>query len=47
MHVTELLSQELKVWPTLTPGNHKQFYLCASGGLQVIKMVSEPHCIPG
>ena len=33
MHVKALF-QELKVWPTLTPGDHKQFHLCASGGLQ-------------
>ena len=29
--------QELKVWPTLSPGDHKQFHLCASGGLQAIQ----------
>ena len=36
MHMLKLLSQELMVWPTLTPGNHKQFHLCASG-LQAIQ----------
>ena len=35
MHVKALI-QELEVWPTLTPGDHKQFHLCASGGLQAI-----------
>ena len=35
MHV-EVLFQELKVWPTLTPGDHKQFHLCA-WGLQAIQ----------
>ena len=28
----------------LTPGDHKQLHLCASGGLQAIKMESEPSC---
>ena len=28
---------EQKAWPTLTPGDHKQFHLCASGGLQAIQ----------
>ena len=37
-----LLFQELKVRPTLTPGDHEQFHICALGGLQAIKMVSEP-----
>ena len=37
-----LLFQELEVGPTLTPGDQKQFHLCASGGLQASKMVSEP-----
>ena len=41
MHV-KCMFQELTVWPTLTPGDHKQFHLSASGGLQAIKMVSEP-----
>ena len=36
MHIKALF-QELKVWPTLTPGGHKQFHLCASGGLQAIQ----------
>ena len=36
------LFQELKIWPTLTPGDHKRFHLCHSGGLRAIKMVSEP-----
>ena len=31
------LFQELKVGPTLTPGDHKEFHLCASGGLQAIQ----------
>ena len=30
----------------LAPGGHKQFHLCASGGLHAIEMVSEPLC-PG
>ena len=32
----------LKVWPALTPGDYKQFPLCASRGEQAIQMVSEP-----
>ena len=36
MHVKALI-QELEVWPTLTPGDHKQFHLCASGGPQAIQ----------
>ena len=28
--------------PPLTPGDHKWFHLCASGGLQDFKIVSEP-----
>ena len=40
----KLLFQELKVWPTLTPGDYKQFNLSAPGGLQTIRKVSEPLC---
>ena len=27
----------MKVWPTQTPGDQKQFHLCAPGGLQAIQ----------
>ena len=37
MHMLKHLFQKLKVWPTLTPGDHRQFHLCASGGLQAIQ----------
>ena len=38
------LFQELNVEPTLTPGDHKQLHLCASGGRTQFKVVSEPLC---
>ena len=42
MHVTKLLFQELKVRPTLTPEEHRRFHFCVPGGLQEIKIISEP-----
>ena len=42
-----LLFQDLKVGPTLTPGDQKQFHLCAPGGLQAVKTESEPLCSRG
>ena len=40
----KLLFKELKVGPTLTPGDYKQFDLCVPRGLQAVKMVSDPLC---
>ena len=36
MHVKALF-QKLKVWPSLTPEDSRQFHLCSSGGLQAIQ----------